>query len=322
MGFSAGGPVLWEDDAALRMDFDRIALTGAKWVRVDADWSAIEGSPGGWYWASTDRLVWSARARGLDVVLVPTYTPQWARRASCAASRYCPPADPNSFANFVYTTVARYAPFGVHNYEIWNEPNWGPWWASGPNAFDYVTLLKPAYLKAHAADRFVRVISGGLAPHGDLNSDPHDPFNPVNFLSTMYAAGARGFFDAFGVHPYPPLPLAPTTGSIGWNSLLQVDWQHLIMAAHGDGAKQIWGTEYGAPTGSTDPKRVTGAQQAQYIADGLRWWVARPYTGPLFIQTIRDGQADNPGDWSRSMGLLQSNFAPKLSYSVLTTLLH
>ncbi|MBV8950860.1 MAG: hypothetical protein JOZ99_08295, partial [Actinobacteria bacterium] len=286
------------------------------------DWNMIEGSPGVWNWASTDRVVAAAHARGLNVVLVPTYTPPWARRSTCATSMYCPPADPGRFANFVSATVSRYAPFGVHNYEIWNEPNWDPWWASGPNAFDYVQLLKPAYLVAHRADHFVRVISGGLAPHGDLSQDPHDPRNPVNFLSAMYAAGARGFFDAFGVHPYPPLPLAPLTGSVTWNSLLQTEWEHSVMVANGDGGKQIWATEYGAPTGSTDPKRVTTAQQALYLVQGLQWWLAHPYAGPMFVHTIRDGLEGDAGDWSATMGLLQNNFAPKPSYTVLTALLH
>ena len=137
--------------------------------------------------------------------------------------------------------------------------------ASGPNAAAYVQLLKPAYLKAHQADPFARVVTGGLAPHGDLAANPGDPRSPVNFLQAMYNAGARGYFDAFGIHPYPPLPHAPLSGTLGWNALLQTQTEHDIMARNGDGWKEIWGTEYGAPTGSTDRKAVSSGEQAQYI---------------------------------------------------------
>ncbi len=313
--------MLWESDADLKRDFDMMAFSGAKWVRLDADWNSIENSPGQWDWRWTDRVVNNARARGMSVVLAPTYSPPWARRGACANTMYCPPANNGWFANFVSATVARYAPVGVHHYEIWNEPNWDPWWAAGPNAGDYVGLLRAAYGAAHSVDSHVTVISGGLAPHGDLAADPHDPRNPVNFLSAMYAAGAQGSFDAFGVHPYPPLPNSPTSGSITWNPLLQSQWEHDVMSQHGDGWKQIWGTEYGAPTGSSDPKVVNENDQANYLDQGLRWWVGKPWTGPLLVDTVRDYSPSFSNDWAAYMGLLRGNFSTKPAYSRLAWLL-
>ena len=73
-----------------------------------------------------------------------------------------------------------------------------------------MALLQAAYPAIHRADVSATVVSGGLAPHGDLGANPNDPRHPVNFLKAMYAAGAKGFFDALGTHPYPPLPYAPT----------------------------------------------------------------------------------------------------------------
>jgi hypothetical protein len=137
----------------------------------------------------------------------------------------------------------------------------------------------------------------------------------------MYAAGAKGYFDVFANHPYPPMPHDALSGKIGWNALLQTQWEHDIMVANGDGGKQIWGTEYGGPTGSNDQKAVTQGQQAQYIADGLRWWVGRPYTGPLFLHTIRDARPSAAGDWHSYMGLLNQDFSPKASFSTVTQLL-
>jgi cellulase (glycosyl hydrolase family 5) len=311
-GFSSGGGILWESDSDLAHDLDAVASTGAKWLRLDFDWKSIQSQgPTYWRWDYQDRVVNAARARGLQVLAVPTYSPPWARQASCSSSMYCPPANPASYATFVHALAARYAPLGVHAYEIWNEPNWAPWWIGAPNAPAYVAVLKAAYPAIHSADPDATVITGGLAPHGDLNANPTDPISPVNFLKAMYAAGAQGSFDAFGLHPYPPLPSDPLSGKIGWNALLQTSMEHDIMAAHGDGAKKIWGTEYGAPTGSSDPKVVSESAQAQYVATGLNYWASLSYTGPLFVDTIRDWSPSASNDWSAYMGLLHVDFSPK-----------
>jgi polysaccharide biosynthesis protein PslG len=321
-GFSGGGHILWESDAELNRDFDSMKATGAKWVRIDVDWKSIQsGGPGSWNWSYQDRIFGAAVKRGLSVLAVPTYSPPWARSGYCTGSMYCPPRNPNEFATFVRAAVSRYAPLGVHSWEIWNEPNWDPWWIGAPNAPQYVAVLKAAYVAVHQADRNGRVITGGLAPHGDLSATPNDPRSPVNYLKAMYAAGARGYFDAFGVHPYPPLPNDPLSGKIGWNALLQTTLEHQIMASYGDGGKQIWGTEYGAPTGSSDPKRVSTAQQASYINTGLRWWVGQSFTGPLMIDTVRDTPvygAASPDNW---MGVLYQNFAPKPAYYTMSGML-
>ena len=94
------------------------------------------------------------------------------------------------------------------------------------------------------------------------------------------------------------------------------------MASNGDGGKQIWGTEYGAPTGSNDPKAVSTGQQAQYIVDGIRWWTGQSYAGPMFIHMIRDAPLQDSGDWHHSMGLLNLDFSPKPAFGALTSALH
>lgn len=321
-GFSGGGHILWESDAELARDLDAMRATGARWVRIDVDWKSIQSNGSrSWNWGYQDRIIHAAVRRGLAVLAVPTYTPAWARSASCAGSMYCPPRNPNEYANFLRFAVARYAPLGVHSWEIWNEPNWDPWWIGAPNAPAYVALLKAAYVAVHQTDRSARVISGGLAPHGDLAANPSDPRSPVNYLKAMYAAGARGYFDAFGIHPYPPLPNDPLSGKITWNALLQTSLEHQIMASHGDGGKPIWGTEYGAPTGSSDRKRVSVQQQASYINTGLRYWASQSYTGPLMIDTVRDTPnygANSPDNW---MGVLYSNFSPKPAFSTMSAIL-
>ena len=69
------------------------------------------------------------------------------------------------------------------------------------------------------------------------------------------------------------------------------------MANHGEGGKQVWSTEYGAPTGRSSVS-VTEAQQAQMVSDsysGITQWA---WAGPLLWYSYRDQGTDatNPED--------------------------
>ncbi len=315
--------MVWENDAALARDLDAARSTGAKWVRVEVNWNAIQsGGPNWWRWDYLDRMVSQLNARGMKILGTLTYTPGWARRSSCAGSMYCPPANPADYANFARNAAARYARFGVHDWEIWNEPNLPAWWASGTNAADYVALLKPAYVAIKSSDPYATVVTGGVAPHGDLGATPWDPQSPVNYVKAMYAAGAHGYFDVLGTHPYPPLPHDPLSGKIDWNALLQTTWLHSIMSSNGDGNKQIWGTEYGAPTGPAGYTfTVAPNTQAQYIVTGLRYWSSLPYTGPLFIDNVRDAPTQRYDDWHDNMGMLYQNFVPKPALGAMSSVI-
>lgn len=318
VGFSPGGGLVWESDADMARDLDNAASTGAKWIRLDVNWTGVESTRGQFRWTYVDRAVNAIQVRGMNVLMTLDYTPTWARESSCASSMFCPPADPNTYANFAAAAAARYGPSGVHAYEIWNEANLNQWWVGAPDAPAYVTLLKAAYPAIHGADPSATVVTAGLAPHGDLGQNPTDPISPVNFLRAMYAAGAHGSFDAFGLHPYPPMPHDPLSGKIGWNALLQTSLEHDIMTANGDGNKQIWGTEYGQPTG-TSSMAVDEPTQALYIVEGFNYWAGLGYTGPLFVHTIRDGTTSG-SDWSNMMGLTHEDFSPKPSLGALRNL--
>jgi hypothetical protein len=327
VGFSTSGLMLWESDAQLRADLDAIVATGAKWVRVSFDWNSVQpygASIGTAVWTHQDRIVNAARSRGLQVLALAAYTPPWAREAKAACpmqTQYCPPERPSDYAAFVGAAAARYAPLGVHHWEIWNEPNWNPWWASasGPDASAYVALLRAAYPAIHRVDPAAVVISGGLAPHGDLGSNPDEARHPVNFLKAMYAAGAKGLFDALGHHPYPPLPYDPTSGTAGWNALLYTQTLHDVMAANGDGAKQIWGTEWGAPTGASSMS-VTESLQATYMGAEYRKWTTYPFAGPLFTHEIRDESTDTTS-WSDNLGLKHVDGTPKPALTAFRNLI-
>jgi len=170
------------------------------------------------------------------------------------------------------------------------------------------------------------VLAGGTAPAPD---DPSGrDMKPVTFLRNIYANGGAGYFDAWGHHPYS-FPCSPLQ-TAEWNAFTQTQYLHNIMAQNGDGAKKIWGTESGAPTGSnvgpctSGPNvSVTEATQAQYVADYFKGWTQDfgSFTGPLIWFQIRD-TGTNRGDWEQNLGLLRRDFSPKPSYAKFQQLLN
>jgi hypothetical protein len=85
------------------------------------------------------------------------------------------------------------------------------------------------------------------------------------------------------------------------------------MVANGDGAKQIWETEFGAPTG-TSSSSVTEAAQAQMITDAYAKLKGVSWAGPLFVYSYRDNGTDltNRED---NFGLLHWDWSQKQSYA-------
>ena len=97
----------------------------------------------------------------------------------------------------------------------------------------------------------------------------------------MYAAGAHGYFDAFGMHPYtyPYTPDEPAS----YNNYCNLGMFYDVMVANGDQDKQVWSTEAGAPTGTyvgSDRRAVSEAQQAMTATRIYQIAASRPVDGP------------------------------------------
>jgi hypothetical protein len=316
VGFAQAYTPLWQSDAELNADFDAIKATGARWLRFDMMWSVVQGGgPDSWSWGTMDRAVAAAKARGFQILATLAYTPAWARPAGAPTDKY-PPVDPNTFATFAEAAVQRYAPQGIHTFEIWNEPNTG-FWSPLPDAAAYTRLLQAAYPVMKIADPSATVIVGGFAGQGDsLNWKAPDGSGiaPYRFLDEMYAAGAAGFFDAAGIHPYS-IPGGPTAGG-EWNPFQQAPAVHDLMAAHGDGAKLIWATEGGAWTG-TSGNAVSEEVQAQYAGDYATMWQQWSFTGPFFFYTLRD-RSTNTAEREDNFGVMHVDGTPKAAYQTIS----
>lgn len=296
--------IAWEATSQMNADLDAMVAAGMTWVRADFYWSAIEPRRGRFAWSATDTFVRAASARGLRVLAMPDYTPSWAR--SGPTDKY-PPRDPHDFATFVQAAARRYAPMGVHAWEIWNEPNNAMFWAPRADPAAYTTLLKLAGAAIKRADPSATVVTGGLSPASDNGRD----VSPLTFLTQIYASGGRGSFDAVGYHPYS-FPYAPMHAA-EWNTFYRTPDMHALMTRNGDGAKRVWGTEVGFPTG-TSSRAVSEATQATYITAAIDQWTSWSFAGPIMFYTTRDLGTDRQ-DVNDNMGLVDRSGAPKPVFS-------
>ena len=300
-GFGEGSTLPSRTDAELEQELAGIAATGARYLRMDFDWSYIGRREGELDWAATERVVREAHACGLEVLGLLTYTPAWARPAG--AGDHHPPTDPGDFADFAAEAVRRFGPLGVRTWEIWNEPNLDVFWEPAPDAADYAALLTVAYDAIKRVDPDAQVLTGGLAPAPDASDGSR--IAPDTFLEGVYAADGGGHFDAVAHHPYsyPVLPLDPT----GDNAFVDVTPRlYAVMDEHGDGDVKIWGTEIGAPTSEV----LTPEFVAEYVTQAYTGWRAWAFTGPLIWYSYRDVGSD-PDEPEDNFGLVRADYTPK-----------
>ncbi|OBJ43668.1 hypothetical protein A5630_18655 [Mycolicibacterium mucogenicum] len=283
-----------------------IKMTGPNDAANDANWTLM------------NNVMDAARAHNMGVLAVISHTPLWAAPSGTTPGAGAP--DPAVYADFVKQVATRYGDV-ISAYEVWNEPNSFTFFQP-MDAAKYTAILKAVYTTLKGGDGTTgvdptaSVIAGALAPIQDffgLTSSPQ------TFLAAMYAAGAKGFFDAISFHPYEfnqvlkfsqgaLNPLAP---------LYQLQQMRAIMVQNGDGDKLIWATEYGFQTvldqlGVVDP--TSNQKQADFISDFITAWRALTYTGPIFIYTTRDG---TPGT-DTGYGIFQADWTAKLAVKVIS----
>jgi hypothetical protein len=184
-------------------------------------------------------------------------------------------------------------------------------WTPRPDPAAYTRLLKAGYAALKKADRRAIVVTGGLSPGYDAAD--HTQMAPLSFLVAMYRAGARGSFDQVGIHPYS-FPYRSTYDA-AWNPFQQAVQLHQVMAGRGDGKKRVCATEVGFPTG-TDAKAVSEAKQGPYLVEGLKAWLARSYSAPVFVYSIAD-EGSRRSDYYQNFGLVRWDGTTKPAYDVV-----
>ncbi len=325
MGISLAETLTILNDNEIEKELDDIVSLGIGWVRVDLAWSSVQPNEKGEYlWNKFDKIVNFANERGIKVLPIITYTPHWARSGACKWTNRCAPNDPGEFGEFAGIAAKRYAPNGVHTWEIWNEPNLGLFWKPNADPEYYGKILKEAYEAIHAVDASAIVITGGLAPTntGGISMSPRE------FIERLYESGVKEYFDAVGFHPYS-FPLSPSqyNKTSAWSQMSDTEWSiRSIMLANEDASKKIWLTEYGAPTGGPGsvaskparyvwdvPDHVTEGYQSEIFEDAFGKLKTYDWNGPMFWYSYKDlGTAEN--DKENFFGIIRFDGSKKPVY--------
>jgi hypothetical protein len=181
-------------------------------------------------------------------------------------------------------------------------------------------MLKAAYQAVKTADPAALVISGGLATTGDGSSTA---VGDLDFLQGMYDAGARGYFDALGSHPYA-FGHDPDYQDAWGLCLSRVAAQRQVMAANGDEATPIWITELGWVLRTSwnliehETIGVDELQQARYLARAYQKTRAEwPWVHAVFLFNLDFGSvpwytAAEPMRW---YAILNPDRTPRPAYS-------
>ena len=307
---------------------------GFNWVKQQVEWHRHEGSQGQYDFGGLDNLVNQANAAGINVLLSVVKAPHWARPGNTDFSVEGPPADPQTFANFLGAMAAHFRG-RVAAYEVWNEQNLHYEWGNEPiNAGRYVQLLCASYRQIKANDPGATVVSGAMTPTGVNN---HLAVDDVVYLRQMYNAGLRGCANAIGAHPSGFNN--PATAGVGWAGNADftghrsfyyrgtMEAYRNVMCAYGDCGKKIWVTEFGWATtentgagpahGYAYAGQNTEAQQAQYLVDAFNLAKRWGWVGPMFVWNLNFSPVAGPHDEKAAFGIVKNDWSPRPAYHAL-----
>ena len=195
---------------------DRAAQAGVEWERLIFPWSLMQKS-GPTDWASgyfTDQQIAQEAARGIQIVGLATYTPQWAtstpktpKPTNVPANLYLPFDDPqNYWGQFMFKLAQRYTG-QINTWIVWNEPDM----YSDTVAYtwdgtitDLYQLVKVASQAVKKANPDAKIVLPGLTYWWDKEGGR--PLYLARFLEAAAhdpTAAAQGdYFDIVDLHQY------------------------------------------------------------------------------------------------------------------------
>ncbi len=292
------------------VQYARMRSIGIDSVRFDADWAWVQfGGPDSYDWTQLDTEVHLARAAGLGVDLVVDGCPTWAAPEDEPTATSPRPASARKFSVWAAEVAARYAPDGVNEFEIWNEPNLADRFEPRANPKFYERMLADSYTAIKKVDHSAFVIAGGLAPVSTRGGN----LSMIAFLRGIYEHGAKPYFNAVAVHPYsyPALPGTYEPWS-AWSQMSETSPSiRSVMRQYGDGAKPVWITEYGVR--SNRPGGL--AVQAAALKLAISITKSTGWIGALYIYSWQD---DGNGQ-TEGFGLVATDGKAKPAYTAVKT---
>ena len=264
------------------------------------------GDPAYAWPARVDAAVAAAAERGIDVALLPIFTPPWANEGK---DKIWAPTDPADLTDFLVAASRRYP--SVRKWMIWGEPDrvdrFQPNEANkrvGPEA--YAILLDAAYGALKQISPRNVVIGGMTWSGGDVK-----PADFIRFL--RLPSGRPPRLDWFGHNPFPfrfpNLRNRPVEG--GYLDISDIDTLAQELRYSFGETVPLWLSEFTVQ--SDQGSRVfelfvSRAEQARWLTAAYRIADSLPYVAGLGWLSLAD---EAGGEGSPKWGLLDSEGSPK-----------
>ncbi|MGZ4337559.1 MAG: cellulase family glycosylhydrolase [Gaiellaceae bacterium] len=322
----AAAPRIWvgfQDDPNFGSNKDRTQeldsamRANATVIRALVDWAAVaptrpahasDSFDPAYRFGGLDELVHSAEVRGAEVMLTIWGTPNWADQG--AGPNHAPTmlADLTAFTHALasrYTGTRPGYPF-VRFYSIWNEPNRAAYLAPQQDAAGlYAGIYRAAYAGIKSGNSNAQIAIGETSSSGDTD--------PAAFAELLARARPRLRFDAWALHPYPPVPSAPPGKAEPWPTVTLSQLPRFEKSLDGwFGRKgiRIWITEFFYETAPEKSNGVSYATQAAYVRQAL----AIAHKDPLVQMFIWSILRDDPAS-VLSSGLVKRDGTEKPAYA-------
>jgi hypothetical protein len=250
-----------------RENLERLRSAGAGLIRQTFDWTRIEPAPGRYDLSFYDSYVAALAKRRLRLLPILFNPPPFRSSAPANPRRGTyPPRRPADMGEFAAVLARRYGPGGsfwdehrrlprlpVRSWQVWNEPNLPVYWPNGPDAREYVALLRATSRAIRRVDPGAEIVTAGL-PDSRLGVPLRD------YVAAMYAAGAADSFDVLALNLF---------GRDARGLIEGIETVREVAATNGDDPA-VWVTELGWATGGPPSDfLVSEARQAELLEETL-----------------------------------------------------
>ncbi len=282
------------------------AAVGAKICRCSLPWDVIQpASAASFDWSRIDNFVNDMVALGIEPLLVPVRSPQWASgfsdvQAVPTGAGLAPWI--SAYTTFIAAAVDRYKD-RVSRWELWNEPNFGFSWNAGGSGSTSHSDFSAWYIAMQTAIKGVDPNAKCAANVTSMGGTGAGSIDGVTWLRDIIADGCNP--DYISVHPYDDgAPYEHVSFAQNFDDLHKVIDTMYDLGIYAP--RKLWITEWGWPTGGTGA--VTQANQAIYIGQSLAM-IRDVFSREVEI-AILFWDADDPAN-NLQHGLYTSAFAPK-----------
>lgn len=176
--------------------YDKLALVGVKWVRIQSGWQRTERQKGVYDFEWIDKVVDNLIARGMKPWICLCYGNELYNEEAkevFGAVGIAPIFNDEQklgWANYVKATVEHFKG-RVDHWEIWNEPD-GKWcWKHGVSAREYGLFAVDTAKAIREVSSDAVIIGGAICMIGNLD-----------YVNTALSVGMADVIDAFSFHEY------------------------------------------------------------------------------------------------------------------------